>query len=180
MKNKCMYVLIILGHEIPFRTTLFPAWFIYFIIGIYVRNNNITSLIKHKYIAIVIGLLLSVIEGIIIDKYLNNYSFASSQIKISSCIYSIAIINLITNINSKCKLHRENIVSRIGNNSYGIFYSHMIFLTLCTIVLNKLCIVNNLLPIYQLIQMITSLFLSYIFVKVIKKLLGTKSYLIGD
>lgn len=161
-----MYMLCYMGHEIPCRTTLFLAWFIYFYMGIYVRKNSITQLTKYKYTFVLIGLILSVIEGYIWDHILNMYAFAVSQVKISSCVYAVSVINFIIITNNKYSVEK-NILSNIGDNSYGIYYSHMVFVMLCTAVLNKLNIANSCLPMYQLIQLTTSLVLSCLLIKIL-------------
>ena len=123
---------IIAGDTPPLYETLFPAWFVFFYLGLYIQMNKNTrkfleNFAKIRYIAV--GLLLSVVEAYLLMKY-GNIGFASSQIKISSFIYTFTIICLLLyrKDNERSINLKGRILKSFGDNSYGIFYIHCFIL----------------------------------------------------
>jgi len=88
------------GNHLPYYYMIFPAWFIFYYLGLLMnikKRNILLTKIKNIYFAIffvALGLLLSIFEGYMQLKLKFPVGFAASQIKFSSFIYSIAVINL--------------------------------------------------------------------------------------
>jgi len=89
------------GEQLSYYHMVFPAWFIFYYLGLLMnikKENVLFPKINNTYISIVIvvlGLALSILEGYIQLKFEFPVTFAASQIKFSSFIYSIAVINSI-------------------------------------------------------------------------------------
>ena len=104
--------------------TFFPAWFVFYYLGLQVRfgmqyKSNIT--------AIVAMLIFSCAEAFWLKNNSLNMSFYTSQITIGSFLYTLAIIGFLLNKSSE-KYFNKNLLIKIGNCSYGIFYIHILIL----------------------------------------------------
>lgn len=165
--------------DIPYRATLFPAWFVYFYLGIYIKNKCIIcSICKNNKKCFIymylLGIFLSILEAWIIVKTKSDYSFAVTQVKFSSMICSFAVIGYITGkIDSKL-ISNNNILKKLGDISYGVFYVHLIWLNIVTIFMNRLNLFDLFLPIYQCIQLVCTILLSYVSIIVMKRVVGKK------
>lgn len=129
-----LYIYNIITGEMPrLYETFFSAWFLFYILGMDCRNgkwDNVISKMKKCYIPIL--LCISLVEAAALLKAGCAIGFASSQIKISSLIYTAAIAMLLM----KGKDRKQDswmiksILASIGDCSYGIFYVHMLVLLL--------------------------------------------------
>lgn len=104
------------------------GWFSYYYLGLLLNYKKIEINNKHLYIFCIIGLIITIIEGILIYKRLNYYDLATSQITISNYIYSI-IVCLIIKRNDNILL-KDNIISSFGDLSYGIYLSHILVVSI--------------------------------------------------
>jgi peptidoglycan/LPS O-acetylase OafA/YrhL len=115
---------IVTGHTPLFYETLFPAWFFFYILGMDCRSGKLDRVIRMSNIGwIVIALCLSIVEAFGLLNLGCSDGFAVSQIKFSSFFYA-AVIALW--LQKKEKRVGQNILSAIGDYSYGIFYFHML------------------------------------------------------
>ncbi len=143
----------------------------FFCLGIYAKKYKLPYLFKFKYVPVVIAALLSVLEALILENVTQSYSFAATQIKISSCLYSICVINLSVHIINSNKYKCQNLLSKVGDVSYGIFYVHPICLIFVTKIMN-ICLYNLYLPVFSLIQMIITVIICYILILFARYVLG--------
>lgn len=115
-------------------TTLFPAWFIFFYLGLNIKINSkkwdkIAETIGKKRI-IMITLLCCLIEALLLQKIGCNASFSASQIKLSSFTYSFVIILYLYKQSQQLKSKNGRFVvftkllTYIGDYSYSIFFTH--------------------------------------------------------
>lgn len=104
--------------------TLFPAWFVFYYLGLYVRLG---MKYKANIPVIVTMLILSCAEAFWLKNSGLNMSFYTSQITIGSFLYTIAIIGFLINKSSE-RYFNKNLLINIGNCSYGIFYIHILIL----------------------------------------------------
>jgi peptidoglycan/LPS O-acetylase OafA/YrhL len=102
-------------------------------------------------------------------------SFASSQIKISSFLYSLAILNLHFVIRKYSVLPLHKGLVYMGDYSYGIFYIHIFILMIVYKITFYIPYIQNVLPINQLVQLTLSIILSVFFINIIKKIFGDKA-----
>lgn len=121
-------VLLFYGKEIPASQTPFFAWYVFYFIGIVYREDILRFGKKLGKVTmcffIVVALILSSIESYLVLNYSGVYSFAISQIKMSSIIYSlIVIVYFVCNAEDT----EGNWLSKLGDYSMGIFMLHPFF-----------------------------------------------------
>jgi len=114
----------------PFNALFFVVWFIFFYLGMCIRNGNISISLNFKrlYCLFIVGYVIQLIESIIWYVY-GNYNMATTQLKFSAILCSvivsiIAYLWIIKEINiSHNKI--SNIFIVIGNYSFGIYLTHI-------------------------------------------------------
>lgn len=127
------------------------------------KNN-----LKRENILLTIIMLLISILGNNIVYYINksNYSYACSQLNILNMMYVISLIPILLSYDSKYKTTRiTKIFENIGDNSYGIYFIHILVLYIVTHIIKNS---TNFLLYYIIVTLVTVMF-SYIFIKVFKK-----------
>jgi len=170
------------GEQLPYYHIVFPAWFIFYYLGLLMnikKENILFSKINNTYIAIVIvvlGLAMSILEGYIQLKFEFPVTFAASQIKFSSFIYSIAVINLIFVVKPYFENFKSKELKLIGDRSYGIYYIHMAYIMIVSKLISVFSnnYLENMLPFFQMIQLVLVVTLSLLSIKITKKVLGDK------
>ncbi len=108
------------GGILRFYETLFPAWFVLYILGMDVREGKLKKF-KVKPWMIVLALLASYTEGFILREI--GCVFDTSQIRFTPFIYSALIAVWLS---QNVKDVKENLLSKIGDCSFGIYFSHML------------------------------------------------------
>lgn len=111
----------IVGISLRLYETLFPAWFVFYYLGIHVRCG---WKLKCNGYAAAGALALSCVEAVGLRAVGFDIGFYTSQITVGSFLYSVTIIGwlLKKNENNRSGCH---LLSKIGDCSYGIFYIHM-------------------------------------------------------
>ncbi len=170
------YLLEFVGITLPLRGVLFPAWLLFYYLGLYIRNTNSKYIFRCKYMPIFVAILVSFAEGYFIIKYLKDYGFSVTQVKFSSAIYAVTIINLLLHkINTK--IDKDNMGVKIGDVSYGIYYIHFLFINIISDFIQ--CFDKMPLPIYQLIEAVVVVGTSYFVITMTKKLAPKKAWILG-
>ena len=125
------------GSQPKMYETLFPAWFIFYYLGLQVRCG-----LKWQCngIAVVGALLISCIEAIALWITGADLSFCISQITFGSFLYSLMYIGWLFKLRKNLK--NSYVTEQFGNYSYGVFYIHMFVLMLVSKVLGLLSINN--------------------------------------
>lgn len=117
---------IITGETPRLYETLFPAWFLFYYLGLWIKINGcegIRSFGKLRFV--VAGLALSLIEAVVLITIGCGASFATSQIKASSFVYAgFLILWLIEKERTFPKEKTSKLLHYIGDRSYGIFFIH--------------------------------------------------------
>lgn len=113
----------------PFNALFFVIWFIFFYLGMCIRNNRIiiTISIKKCIFLFIIAYIIQLIETFLWHS--GNYAMATSQIKLSVVLYSITI-SIIAYLwitkETKILCNRiSKIFIMIGNYSFGIYLTHI-------------------------------------------------------
>lgn len=127
--------------------TLFPAYLIFYVIGLEASEQKeyIVKVVRKygKVIWILFTLGISILEGIIISG-INMPQIAVSQMKFSSFLYSITIILFLLKHFSQEEKGIQNylkkILNIIGNDSYGIFYLHCLIIKIETVVGKRIAV----------------------------------------
>ena len=163
-----MYMNTIQGKGIPLILYAgpLPCWLMFFVLGVMIghKPERNYSIILPMVIAI-LGFILSVIET---DYLLDHYG-KGVGIKPSSFIYSAGMIFLMFSNKVENLIRRTGAIYRfiiwIGGLSFGIYLIHCYFISLCV----------RRLPIDSwLLQWSLTLFLTVVFILILRKLLPTK------
>ncbi|WP_278847986.1 acyltransferase [Megamonas hypermegale] len=114
----------------PFNALFFVVWFIFFYLGMCIRNGNIriSSDCKNFYYLFAIGYVVQLIESIIWYTY-GNYNMATTQLKFSAILCSV-IVSIIAYlwITKEIRIlynRISQIFIMIGNYSFGIYLTHI-------------------------------------------------------
>ena len=111
------------GEELKASQTCFAAWYIFYYLGFVIRNAKVRLPSSLSLFSLMIFcMVLSEIESYSIFKYLGEYSFAISQIKISSILSSLTVILLFVKFAGY--QHKATVLSELGDYSMGIFLLH--------------------------------------------------------
>lgn len=106
--------------------TLFPAWFGFYYLGINVRCG---MKLKCSGWKVLIAWAISCVEALMLRKFGMNVGFYTSQITIGSFLFSAVGIGWILKQADE-QVGCTKFLSKVGDCSYGIFYVHMVILTM--------------------------------------------------
>lgn len=153
-----------------------PSLLIFFVLGLYVRKNDISLSNLSLILLIVCGLAFSLIETFMLYYKFNDIENSVTAIKISSFIYSTFLI-LFAFKNADRKLFaKTKLLTFIGEISFGIFLSHMFFILVVSVMINKfLPILKENAILYQVTLIISTLFCCVVFALITRKINKTKA-----
>lgn len=147
--------------EHPLNDIFFCSWFLYYYMGLKLKNYNKRA---NKGLWIILGILvlLQMIEGVLWYHF-GSLDMATSQSKISTMLTNVVLLIIVCGYLNGRKM-KDNILNKIfveiGNCSFGIYLSHILIMT---IISNKFAL-YNILPIP--LKTITILVVSFAFVLV--------------
>lgn len=161
---------------LPYSQTLFPAWFIFYYIGMSLRVKGMPKIQIKKPVFwsgcfVLVALGLSLLECFLFQQFHISSLFAVSQIKISSFLYALSVICFLFAIKPYKTIFSNKLLIYLGNCSFGIFYIHMVMLLN---IANKIPFPIPVLPLEQLLKLTLAVLLSVTVVQVIKKLFPKK------
>ena len=120
-----LYIFNITTGNMPrFYGTVFPAWFLFYILGMDARVGMFKKM-RVKGWMIFLSLAACFIECYALMNIGCSSSFACSQIRFTPFIYTTLIALWLS---QNVKDVKENILSKIGDCSFGIYFSHILFL----------------------------------------------------
>lgn len=150
---------------IPLHQYYFFAWSIYYVIGLIMKKKKLFNI--NKYQVLILFLLTISYNVFIYYKFGIDYSL--SQMNIVNMLFSIVVALYL--INNKKDNTKENIFSKIGDNSFGIYFIHLLVI----IVLNKLLGNFNINPIiFTILKSFVTITLSYLGIKMFTKITKNK------
>ncbi|MGN8944789.1 acyltransferase [Bariatricus sp. HCP28S3_E4] len=159
----------------PWNANMFFVWFIFFYFGMCIRNNRIQLQrisIKGAVLIWISTLILQYIESFawfILDE---NGNMATTQIKLSSMLTSLAVVTLMCMWIANKRAIKRNIFFSLGitlgNYSFGIYLSHIFLMRL----LEKT--IYLLIPARFPIPIILILSIELIFISAFIKIFGDK------
>lgn len=107
-------------------TGLFPIWLVFFVLGLYVKNNSQKINSTTNLIFIIIFYLFSIIETYFVYQVFNiEMGMAATSVKISSFLYSFFIILFAFR---SVSLVENKLLQYTGEISFGIYLAHPFFL----------------------------------------------------
>lgn len=177
-----LYIYIfIFGQSFLFYQMFFPAWLIFYYFGLWVKIKGYPRVfldnIWYSLMFFIIAMLFSILESFTINVLNFPVGFASSQIKISSYIYVFTVINLMFTFKSDRNKESRQLVllGYLGDHSLGIYYVHMIYISITGYIITAyLPQLNNMLPVFQILQVILTIVFSICTINITKIILGDK------
>lgn len=175
----CLYYMSNILHIIripgPFGLTdFFPAWIIYWYIGYRCKDSEALKKIKTIWVLMLAVLMLMITVA-------ETYYFAHlsqtidginpvSQIKLSNLLFCCLVCVLVFKLRTDDM--EKNLVTIIGDYSYGIYYIHFMFI----MIMNKYFLPsqNYSLLLIWFVQLGLTLSLSVVIIKIIKIIFGKK------
>ena len=118
------------GILFPAYQSIFLAWYCFYYFGYCCRDNEFVEFLRNKISIdkllwiITFLLILEMIESFTLQG-MGNFSFAASQLKLSSCCYAFTIILIVVLLEKKS--YDSSLFSKIGDYSMGIFMLHPFF-----------------------------------------------------
>ncbi|RXG21696.1 acyltransferase [Leeuwenhoekiella marinoflava] len=153
-----------------FVTGSAPSWLIFFVLGIYLRNNTIKLNNRALILLLISGLVLSIIETYILYDHFNDIGYSVTAVKFSSFVYSTFVI-LFAFKNANRNFSKRKLLAYIGEISFGIFLSHIFFMMLIKPVMNKLLpILKDNALLYQFFLITLTLSCCIIFALITRKI----------
>lgn len=172
--------------QMPYYEIPFPAWFLFYYAGLYIKAKGVIFLMKCNRLLTAIALVLLALLASIFECYLllsfgMPDSVASSQIKVSSFLYAFAVLNMLYIVRKYASDPISKLFVCLGNNSYGIYYAHCFWIIFVYKVTSYISFLSQILPLYQLCQLTLTIVLCILCISITKRLLGDKqaSYLFG-
>ena len=107
--------------------TFFPAWLFFYILGMDTRTGKLNNVVMRAMpYWVAVTFVIALMEAFVLRKLGCSISFASSQIKFSTFAYTGTIILLLLkNQKKEEKGIIGDVIGKVGDCSYGIFFLHM-------------------------------------------------------
>lgn len=173
------YISMFYGLSIWKYLKLTPIWIAFYYGGMYMKKQKIVLSRKHIPI-LILGVLVSVGleigETILELSYENFKSIAFSQYRLTGFLYAGIICLLVYTL--ACNKVERSALSYIGDNSYGIFYTHYIFIIIIRFLLGEELLNNIPLPFVHILEFGFAIIGSILLISILKKVLSKRLYLL--
>jgi peptidoglycan/LPS O-acetylase OafA/YrhL len=130
-----------INYDIPYSNwgILPVSWFLYFYMGMKMKNKEINIFIPLIGAMICLGFFFELMETHILLSITNNTLFSTTPLRFSTVFYVFSIIILFLRIKEN-QLSKNNILVLLGNNSFGIYLSHIVVLIISRWIVRKIII----------------------------------------
>lgn len=149
------------------------TWLMFFVLGMYLKNNKIIINIKTLVIMIILSLLLELIETKIHFELLNNLEEAITAVKISSFIYSGLVIVLFLG-EKRIEFKNFKFLGSLGQVSYAIYLNHLLVMLFVNKMINYFFIEPGLTS--QLLVLFFTILVSYLLCLMIRYMDRSKAH----
>lgn len=153
-----------------------PVWLPFYYFGI--KSRDFRSVFPHYSLQKIIPYLLAgsfalqLVETIILASTIELSPIAFSQMRVSSFCYSLSLLLFLTEVFRNKAAQRW--LCFIGDCSYGIFFIHFLFIAFSSRVLSHYPII---LPLYILIEAVTSIIGSIFLIQFLRKISKRNNYI---
>lgn len=142
----------------------FITWILFFVLGMYLKNNRIPIKRIYIFILTLLAFLASCFETYLRIDFGENIPNAVTAVKLSSFLYSACVIVLVLNF----KLFNKPFLSDLGKVSYAVYLNHLLFLIILSIIFNYINISGDTLT-SVISRGCLTLLTSYFFCNTIRK-----------
>lgn len=162
------------GFVFPVLGRLFPFWMLFYVVGLdWKRWRGVVEGERRVWVLVLAGcVFLQIVAGYCWDSF-GDYNMATTQIKLSSMVTSLAVIAVTMSASSRARsVASSSPLVPLGDASFGIYLSHMLVLAIVRKVL-ALIAIPGLLSV--VLAWLLTLGLSYAFCIVASKVLPTRA-----
>lgn len=139
--------------KFPYYSLPFIVWYPFFHMGLLIHKTKPLINNKTSVFFAILGFVASISEGYLLYNNIN-YSFAVSQIKLTSILFSISICLLISaNIDKKIN---DGLITKIGGISYGIYLSHVLIMMILSKLFSYFIFNQNSITFFMILFISTS------------------------
>lgn len=142
------------------------TWFLYFYAGLKWRNLSIKLNTFFIVLLICLAYFIEITETYFLFSLTNNSAFSSTPIRFSAILYVIPFILLFLKLKDTIQ-PKNNILISLGNNSFGIYLSHMVILSCVFYVANKILNTICYNPIQYILYVTTILLITIIITNIL-------------
>lgn len=161
-----------LTQDIPnlYYALIFPAWLFFYQYGLYLGKYGLTKKSAIWLWLLPLSVILIFIESMLWLKEKHLVSFAISQLRISSFIYSFVLINILVSY----RFFNLKFLSKIGLVSFGIYLTHMFLLIYLVLPLTTKTLIYDIQPLYQILILFSIILINYYVINLMEKILPKK------
>ncbi len=146
--------------------TVFPAWLLFYLLGIDCRAGRLERYVqKSSGVWVIVAVGIELLETIVLYVGGCSITLASSQLKFSSCLYAATILLCLKK--NEDKVQCNTWISNIGDCSFGIFFLHCMVLWIVKKILSMVGIDHCWIAFWMLTFLLTT-FISYTLVMLIR------------
>ena len=150
--------------------TVFPAWLLFYLLGIDCRAGRLERYVqKSSGVWVIVAVGIELLETIVLYVGGCSITLASSQLKFSSCLYAATILLCLKK--NEDKVQCNTWISNIGDCSFGIFFLHCMVLWIVKKILSMVGIDHCWIAFWMLTFLLTT-FISYTLVMLIRNKVG--------
>lgn len=155
----------------PSYNYLFAGWAVFYVLGMHVKASGWRPRVSTAAALLVVTLVLAIAESYVLLELGMPSSFAVSQLKVSSVATSIAVALLVLALHRPA---RSSAISRLGLDSYGIYFVHMVWIIALTSLIGRVPLFDNfpVLFVIQILQVAAAILLSQGMIWVTRRVIG--------
>ena len=146
--------------------TFFPAWLLFYLLGIDCRAGKLERYVqKSGCLWVMIALCIELLEVAVMSIGGCSITLASSQLKFSSCLYAVTILLYLKK--NESKIQYNTCICKVGDCSFGIYFLHCMVLWIIQKMLSILGISQHWFESWILTFLITTV-VSYMIVMMVR------------
>ncbi|TGO05378.1 acyltransferase [Serinibacter arcticus] len=175
----------------PFANTWFAAWFVFYWAGLWARRYGTPPAlgVRGAVLATAVAVVASVVEAYVLVAAGVDVGFAAGQLTVTSTLTSLAVIALLLALHER-RRSRASLAApgnddgdrwlgldRLGRDSYGIFYVHLLWFVLAWQVLGLPPADGEfaVLPVLQVGELVVAVALSLAVIAVVRRVIGRRA-----
>ncbi len=177
------------GAPRPFANTWFAAWFVFYWAGLWVRRSGTPGSlgVRPAVVATAVAVVASMVEAYVLLRAGVDAGFAAGQLTVTSTLTSLAVIALLLALHERRQSGASVTtlgvgdcwfgLDRLGRDSYGIFYVHLLWFVLAWQVLGLPPADGEfaVLPLLQVVELVVAVGLSLAVIAIVRRLIGRRA-----
>lgn len=173
-----MYVLAYLNGSLPWwYAHVFTAWIIFYFAGLWARQRGEVQIkVLPAMILVICMLAVSIVEAYMLLTAEFPVGLATSQLSFTSIAYALSLVVFLLALKSRLKVASEGALIKVGNESYGIYYVHLVWILGTSFVIEYFTFFAEfpVLFLVQVLQVGLVLLLSVLSIWIARRIVGKK------